>query len=90
MGPEDNPADEVQPTKEEWEEYERTLELKLDEIFNVPFTFSINCRSGCLERCECWRCRKERGEPVTEESEELARLQADEVDCEQARKTVPE
>lgn len=23
MDPEDNPADDVQPTKEEWEEYER-------------------------------------------------------------------
>ena len=29
MGPEDNPADDVQPTQEEWEEYERQAALDL-------------------------------------------------------------
>lgn len=37
-------------------------------------TFSKNCASGLLggNRCNCWRCRKTRGEPVTEETEALA------------------
>lgn len=30
MAPEDNPADEVQPTQEEWEEYERCREQEAD------------------------------------------------------------
>ena len=39
----------------------------------VNFTFSINCRSG-LESlvgslCECWRCRKARGEEPDEAAE---------------------
>jgi hypothetical protein len=41
-------------------------------------TFSINCCSGIVSllgaaaRCECWRCRENRGEPVTDETEALA------------------
>lgn len=39
---------------------------ELDRIFDVPFTFSQHCCAGLVpryaERCECWRCRKERGE----------------------------
>ena len=50
-------------------------ELK-EAIDNAPFTFSINCRSGLLKRCECWRCRQERGELVTSESRVLAKRQA--------------
>lgn len=42
----------------------------LDTILNVPFTFSVNCRSGfvpnLIERCECWRCRDKRHEPHDE------------------------
>lgn len=58
----------------------------LDEIFNVPFTFSANCRKGVLpdmeagRQCQCRRCRQERGEPVTEESERIAKEQAMEAD----------
>lgn len=58
-----------------------------DAILNVPFTFSRNCRSGYvgkwLERCECSRCRRERGEEVNEASEALAEKQAGEVDTKQ-------
>lgn len=33
MGPEDNPFDDVQPTEEEWDEYERQMnEAKAAEI----------------------------------------------------------
>ena len=38
-------------------------------------TFSANCCSGIVgvlgkhRRCQCWRCRKERGQTVTEKSE---------------------
>jgi hypothetical protein len=36
MAPEDNPADEVQPTKEEWDEYERErAEIQPGRVFNV-------------------------------------------------------
>jgi len=50
--------------------------MDLEKIFDVPFTFSANCRSGLLERCECWRCRKSRNEEVTEETEKNAKIQA--------------
>lgn len=49
---------------------------EFDEIIdNAYISFSKNCCTGLLEkdeRCECWRCRKERNEPVTENSEKLA------------------
>jgi len=53
----------------------------LKTIFNVPFTFSSNCRSGLVsfipgKKCNCERCRKTRGEDVTEESKKLAGEQA--------------
>lgn len=51
-------------------------------VLNVPFTFSINCRSGVLPACGCWRCRGERGEPSSEETEEAARREAERVDRE--------
>lgn len=57
----------------------------LEEIFNVPFTFSKNCRSGMLDNCGCWRCRKERGEEVTEETEKQAAEAAEQADAEFAR-----
>ena len=63
---------------------------EIDRILAVPFTFSRWCRSGVLERCECWRCRQGRGELVTDATNKLSEQQADEVDCERARKTVPE
>ena len=37
----------------EWDEVLR--------VFDVPFTFSHQCRSG-FGFCECWRCKMERGE----------------------------
>jgi len=43
----------------------------IDQILDGPFTFSINCRSGFvgvfIVKCECWRCRKQRGEQPDEE-----------------------
>lgn len=49
------------------------------ELFRgVKFTFSINCCSGIVSllgpdaRCECWRCRKERGQDATDETERNA------------------
>lgn len=57
------------------------LDPDLEKLFDVPFTFSKNCVSGIVNhlppgsRCECWRCRKERGEPVDEASEQLAEQQ---------------
>ena len=51
---------------------------ELEKALNVPFTFSKNCASGLLERCECWRCRHQRSEPVTEETEALAAKQSEE------------
>jgi hypothetical protein len=59
---------------------------ELEKILDVPFTFSANCRSGLLARCECRRCRKTRGEPVTEETEALAKAQAKVADEEQSKK----
>ncbi len=50
---------------------------ELDRFFDVPFTFSVNCCSGLVERCECWRCRRSRGEPVTEETEAMAKRLSD-------------
>lgn len=43
---------------------------RLLEEGGAKMTFSVNCCSGLIgERCQCWRCRKDRGEPVTEETE---------------------
>lgn len=54
---------------------------ELAEIFRgVKITFSKNCRSGLVDRCECWRCRKGRGEEVTEETESVAEANAAVVD----------
>lgn len=55
------------------------------EIFNTPFTFSPNCRSGLVNyipggNCNCGRCRKSRGEEVTEQTEQLAKEQAEAAD----------
>lgn len=52
------------------------------ELSGVKITFSKNCRSGLLPKdtCQCWRCRQERGEPVTEESEQIAARAAVEAD----------
>ena len=49
-----------------------TNEEAMRLLENMPITFSKDCRSGRLFRCECWRCRGERGEAVTEESQRLA------------------
>lgn len=39
---------------------------ELNRLLDVPFTFSRWCVSGLTPtyapRCECWRCREERGE----------------------------
>jgi hypothetical protein len=51
---------------------------ELLEKTKVKFTFSKNCCSGIVHilgedmRCQCRRCRQERGEPVTEETEQQA------------------
>lgn len=56
-------------------------ELTLEEALDIPFTFSPNCHVGILssanlDRCECGRCRLQRGEPVTDETEALAAANA--------------
>lgn len=46
-----------------------------DDRSEPRITFSRNCRSGLLregEVCNCRRCRQERNEPVTAESEAQA------------------
>lgn len=54
---------------------------ELEKAFeNVPFTFSKNCRSGLLERCECSRCRIKRNETVNEETNKLAEVKAKQAD----------
>jgi hypothetical protein len=44
---------------------------EVSKILNPPFTFSANCVVGLTPtyapRCECWRCREQRGEPRDEE-----------------------
>ena len=54
---------------------------ELLEQAGVKITFSQYCRSGLLARCECWRCRESRSEPVTPESNALSERQADEADA---------
>jgi hypothetical protein len=50
---------------------------------NVEVTFSINCRTGYFgqDGCNCWRCRKSRGEEATEETEKLAAAEAAKADA---------
>ncbi len=43
---------------------------------SVKFTFSVNCISGLVGDCGCWRCRKERGEVVTLETEKAAEIRS--------------
>ena len=47
---------------------EDSLEELLKVFEGVKFTFSKDCRSGIVgkENCQCWRCKKERGEPADE------------------------
>ena len=50
-------------------------------LANQPVTFSAHCRSGLTDylpegKCNCWRCRKSRGEPVSNETNALAAAQA--------------
>jgi len=53
---------------------------RLLEEAGAKMTFSINCHSGIAHllgadhQCGCWRCRNERGDEVTEESEARAAL----------------
>lgn len=60
-------------------EWIKTLDALMAEN-GLRFTFSINCHSGIASllgpdhRCGCWRCRKERGEPSDEQTEEQAAL----------------
>jgi hypothetical protein len=55
--------------------FERFLQ-KLDEN-NMKISFSKNCCSGLVEKCECWRCRNDRGEEVNEQTEALAKIISD-------------
>lgn len=52
--------------------------ISLIEESGAKMTFSINCCSGLVPayaaRCECWRCRRDRGE---EPDEELAKKVSD-------------
>lgn len=55
---------------------------KLKEVLdnlNVEFSFSVNCISGFVgeSKCNCWRCRTKRKEPVNESTNELAKKEAD-------------
>lgn len=51
---------------------------ELDRLIgDAEITFSINCSSGLCdsskgEKCNCWRCRQERGEPYDATTEALA------------------
>lgn len=46
----------------------------LDTLGNAKFTFSANCCCGLVgdENCECGRCRRKRGQEVTENTERRA------------------
>lgn len=55
--------------------------FRLLEESGAKVTFSVNCRSGIIgSRCQCWRCRKERGQEVTPETEALAARMAVDAD----------
>jgi len=62
-----------QPTETPWE-----ILCRLLKECGATMTFSINCSSGIIhllgkdKKCNCWRCRKGRGEEVTEETEAQA------------------
>lgn len=43
---------------------------------NVKVTFSRWCISGIVERCECSRCRRKRGDAVTAETERAAEIRS--------------
>ncbi len=53
------------------------------EVFNVPFTFSRYCVSGFVgeDKCECWRCRKDRGLEVILRSEQESIRVSEELRC---------
>ena len=55
---------------------------KLLNVNGLPFSFSVWCRSGFVgrEKCGCWRCRQERGEEVTAETELQAQEEAKRLD----------
>lgn len=49
--------------------------IKEGRITGVRITFSRNCYRGIVsagEQCECWRCRKSRGQPLDSEIEQIA------------------
>jgi hypothetical protein len=53
----------------------------LEKLLHVPFTFSRWCRTGLAKYlpsgiCNCRRCRTERGEPVTDVTDQLAEQEA--------------
>lgn len=44
---------------------------------DVEVTFSMHCASGLIgDMCQCHRCRRGRGEPVTDETEAQAAREA--------------
>ncbi len=66
---------------------EKTAWQQLCEILcesGVRVTFSINCHSGLESmlgpghQCGCWRCREERSEEWTEETEAQAAVDSEE------------
>lgn len=64
---------------------------RLEKLFDVPFTFCLHCRSGLAHlipggRCNCDRCRAERGEPVTSETSAQAAAEAAAADSEWMRR----
>lgn len=47
---------------------DRMTDQEMAEIFRgVKITFSKHCKSGIVgrDKCPCWRCKRERGEPPT-------------------------
>lgn len=60
-------------------------------MLGVRMSFSRNCHSGIQSllgtdhKCGCWRCRRDRGEEWTEETEKQA-----EIDSNNARKAMKE
>ena len=53
MGPEDNPADDIQPTKEDWDAYEASQQKVFDNcnVCGIKLRTLAEDRMGMCERC---------------------------------------
>lgn len=82
----DQPKPRSMPRVTSWTKEDQRITDDLEKVLDVPYTFSLYCRSGFLEHCECWRCRQERNEDVTATSESLSKQQAEEIDRQHDKK----